>query len=150
MLSNRINSCCENPIIGTRTATGWGRARCSMGNLPQRLAVYNDSNTACTTPFAPPMTTLALIEYFPVSSFKLAIQRGKLDDDIGLVSIVSDPSQNIGKILDGNKLILLDIDSQHILVSGVIRSWQQFSATDTDINFTSIRTEYKYEQIFVG
>lgn len=145
-----MSSCCENPILGTRTALGWGRLRCSMGNLPQRLAVYNDSNTACTTPFAPPSNTLSLIEYFPVSSFKLAKETGKLTDDIGLVSVVSEPGQNMQEVLEGNKLILLDIDYQRILISGVIRSWQQFSESDTDINFTSIRTEYKYEQIFKG
>lgn len=145
-----MSSCCGNPILGSRFNSEWGRLRCSMGNLPQRLAVYNDSSSACTTPFAPASNTLALIEYFPVSGFKLAKEVGKLTDDIGLVSIVSDSNQNINDILKGNKLILLDIDTRRILISGVIRSWQQFSPTDTDINFTSIRTEYNYEQIFIG
>ena len=145
-----MSNCCANPIRGTRLNTGWGRIRCSMGSLRSRIAVYNDNNSACESPFAPPTNLLTLIDYFPVSYSKLSIPDGRPENDKGKVSIVCDVNQNLQEILTGNKFVLVDIDYEQILAFGRIQSWERISATDADINFLVITAGYKYEQIFIG
>lgn len=145
-----MSNCCANPIRGTRLNTGWGRTRCSMGSLRSRIAVYNDDNSACESPFVPPTNLLTLIDYFPVSYSKLPVPDGRPENDNGRITIVNESNQNLNNILIGNKLVLVDIDYEQILAFGVIQSWQRISPTDTDINFLLINASYKYEQIFIG
>lgn len=126
----------------------WGRTRCAIGKaLRNRVLIYNN-DSPCTSPFSKP-EDLNIIDYLPISYYKLYDTSAQIEDNRADIDLITDVNQDISYTLSTeNLLVILDISSKQIVCTGKIRSYEQFSNTDVSVKINLIRNQYRFSDLF--